>query len=200
MKLPFVYLDAVWHLGDPALLGERPVARAGRKNWDYEFGLFSVSLSPEDWREGWAGAGGATYELTAPNRKLCFVEADLVLQSLRDEIANAASRHQLTQSTTGNLIPTDSLYAGLQLVSGSQLDLVGRPFADQVLQAALAVLVANDPAIDGLWWSDLLGGAMRTQRGGIHQHQLAQLDVKFQALAPAAISPSANWLQSKLLE
>jgi hypothetical protein len=61
----------------------------------------------------------------------------------------------------GHLQPADKLYPCLRLTCGSTLPLAGRSFEDQALQAALAVLVSlagADAEIDGLWWSDMLGG------------------------------------------
>ena len=61
--------DAVWHIGRHETSG-RLVRRTVAKNWDFEFGLLSVSLQPKAWRPDWAGDDSVIYEITAPGRKL----------------------------------------------------------------------------------------------------------------------------------
>lgn len=200
MQLPFIELDAVWHMGDPTTIGSRPTKRQVTKNWDYEFGLFSVSLEPEVWRAGWAGPEGDTYELRAHDRKLRFVDADRALSQLRASIEAAALRRKFISSHLGDYLPTACLYSFLDLTPCSQLPLEGRPFEDQALQAALAGLAHVDQSIDGLWWSDTLGGAMRSERGGIYQDRLSEMNVTRGSIAPAAISPLATHSDSNILD
>jgi hypothetical protein len=128
--LPFVHLDAVWHIGDPKTLGDVPSRRVAPKNWDYEFGLFSVSLQPELWRAHGAGPGGVVYELRANDRSLKFVDADEALASLRGDIEAAALRWDIFDLSSGAGLPTARLYAGLELTEETQLDLAGRSFED----------------------------------------------------------------------
>lgn len=200
MKLPFIELDSVWHMGDPATLGSRPTTRVWRKSWDYEFGLFSVSLEPEVWRKGWAGPSGEAYEIRASERLLRFVDADLVLSALRMDIEAAALSLDLIERSSGAYLPTAGLYAALGLADGSQLALTGRSFEDQVLQASLGVLASADQSIDGLWWSDTLCGEMRSERGGIYQQRLSSMSVARGVTVPAFISPVASWSESDILD
>jgi hypothetical protein len=87
MDLPFIEHDAIWHIGELTL---PPEARVAPKNWDYEFGLLSVSLDPEAWRSGWAGAAAEVFELRAPDRPLKFLDADLTLLHCRADLVSAA--------------------------------------------------------------------------------------------------------------
>jgi hypothetical protein len=179
IDLPFVYPQSVCHIGDPQFLQPRPTERFHTKGWDYEFGLFSVSLDPEAWRLNWAGPGGVICELTVPDRPFRLLDADLALVQHRGAIEQAALRANLIDRPDGALVATSRLYAALRLTEPSQLPLGNRPFADQALQASLAVLAAADPGIDGLWWSDMLDGEMRTVRGGLYQHRLDTFSCAF---------------------
>jgi len=199
MLLPFIELDAVWHMGDPAIIGPRPSERPFTKNWDYEFGLFSVSLDPEAWREGWAGEQGETYELRARDRLLRFVDADLVLSQRRGALEAAALAQGFLSGPPSDHLPTAALYAFLNVTPGSQLQLAGRSFEDQALQAALGGLGDADQSIDGLWWSDTLCDAMRTERGGIYQHRLDDMIVTRGGVAPPPVRPVVTWEESGIL-
>jgi hypothetical protein len=198
--LPFIYLDAAYHIGAPLPAGEDFVPR-GEKSWDFEFGMLSVSLEPEAWRHGWAGNNGVIYEIST-DRKLCFIDADLALTHARTELKRAALAEGLVTSTAGGLNPSDLLYACLRLTPKSTLYLTGRSFEDQALQAALAVMISfaeADDEVDGLWWSDMLGGEMRTERGGIFQHLLSNYCINVVS-APAVItSPVPVWQPTSII-
>ena len=199
IDLPFVHLDAVYHLGAPLPIGAEFAAR-GEKSWDFEFGLLSVSLDPEAWRHGWAGPSGVIYEITA-ERQLCLIDADLTLTNARTELERAALAEQLMTPIGDKLVPTDKLYACLRLTRGSRLTLTGRSFEDQALQAALAVLISladADAEIDGLWWSDMLDGGMRTERGGIFQHLLARHRVRVVGTPAPTASPVPVWQRTAI--
>lgn len=200
MLLPFIELDAVWHMGDPAFIGSRPTERPFPKNWDYEFGLFSVSLDPEAWRQGWAGEQGVAYQLRARDRPLRFVDADLALSQRRGALEAAALAQGFVSGSPDGHLPTVALYDFLSVTSGSQLALTGRSFEDQALQAALAGLADADKSIDGLWWSNTLGGAMRSERGGIYQHRLDDMIVTQGGTAPPPVSPAVTWTESDILD
>ena len=196
--LPYVFLDAVWHIGSPTLPGATLQPRA-IKNWDFEFGLLSVSLDPEAWRAGWAGSNGTIFELSATNKKLQFLDADETLASFRPAIVQAGLAGGFIQCPANGIEATDLLYLALNLVSGSQLPLKNRSFEDQLLQAVLAVLASQDPSIDGLWWSDLSAGEIRTARGGIFQHLLPKRNVKVVSNVVVGTAPLPTFMQSDIL-
>jgi hypothetical protein len=97
------------------------------------------------------------------------------------------------------MTPTSTVYEQLLLVEPSRLELAGRSFEDQALQAALAVLALRDEHLDGLWWSDTLAGAMRTGRGGLFQHRLCALEVTKAAASPAGTLGQVQWQPSAIL-
>lgn len=175
--------DAVWHIGRHETAG-RIFRRAVAKNWDFEFGLLSVSLQPEAWRSGWAGDDGVIYEITAPGRRLCLIDADDALTRHADEIESAAIKAGILTCGTDGIEARAGLYHGLGLALETQLHLETRTFEDQLRQAALAILVSGDTSLDGLWWPDLLNGSMRTARGGLYQHRLDRLDMAIVTSAP----------------
>jgi hypothetical protein len=198
--LPLIYLDAVYHLGAPLQVGGNFRPR-GEKLWDFEFGMLSVSLDPEAWRHNWAGPGGVIYEVTT-DRQLCLIDADLTLTHARAELERAALAEELVTPNGGQFQPTDKLYACLRLICGSTLPLTGRSFEDQALQAALAVLISlagADADIDGLWWSDMLGGEMRTERGGIFQHLLHRYQVRVVGAPAPTASPVPVWQPAAII-
>ena len=198
MNLPFIFLDVTWHIGRWSPDGR--LHKRFTKNWDYEFGLLSVSLDPEAWRSGWAGEEGVIYEVAASGRQLCFLDADKTLTYHRNAIEAAAIHAQLIRRDASGIHAAEQLYLALDLAPNSQLHLEGRTFDDQLLQAALAVLASGDGMIDGLWWPDTLNGAMRTQRGGIYQHRLAGLATAIARSASLAPNLSAKELPCAILK
>lgn len=141
------------------------------------------------------------YEVTT-DRQLCFVDADLTLTHARAELERAALAEKLVTPNGGQFQPTDKLYACLRLTCGSMLLLTGRSFEDQALQAALAVLISlagADADIDGLWWSDMLRGGMRTERGGIFQHLLPRYHVRVVGAPAPTASPVPVWQPTAII-
>lgn len=198
MNLRFIFLDVTWHLGKPSPDGR--VHSRSEKNWDFELGLLSVSLDPEAWREGWAGDEGVIYQIAASGRQLRFLDADNCLANHRQAIEAAAIQRQLISRDEFGSHATSTLYQALNLTSGSQLQLRSRPFDDQVLQAALAVLASQDITIDGLWWPDKLDGEIRAERGGIYQHRLAGFAMTIVPSASLAPNLSARELPCAVLQ
>jgi hypothetical protein len=199
MNLPTIALPAVWHIGSPSPSTSTLLPRASVPNWAFEFGMLSVSLDPEAWRSGWAGPSGKIFELCANGRMLRLLDADLTLASYRSDIETAGRREGYIRHGGTGIHATSLLYSCLRLTPNSQLYLKNRPFEDQVLQASLAILASKDPMIDGLWWSDLLGGEMRTERGGIFQHLLSQLNIKVVPNVTIIAAPAAAWNPSNIL-
>ena len=198
MDLPFIFIEATWHIGQPSPDGR--LHKRFEKGWDFEFGLLSVSLDPEAWRSGWAEADGVIYEITASGRPLCFLDADNSLVNHRNKIEAAAVQAHLLRRDESGINATGQLYLALDLTPDTQLHLQTRPFEDQLLQAALAVLASKDEMIDGLWWPDTLNGEMRTERGGIYQHRLAELAIAAVPSVCLAPNPCALELPSAILD
>jgi hypothetical protein len=190
MKLPCIFIDAAWHIGQRSPDGR--LNKRITKNWDYEFGLLSVSLQPEAWRCGWAGKEAVIYEVTASGRQLCFLDADNSLANHRAAIMDAAIQQDLIRCDSCGIHGTERLYCSLDLTANSELELEGRHFGDQLLQAALAVLASGDKQIDGLWWPDTLNGRFRTERGGVYQHLLCKLAIEIVPCASRSPKLSAR--------
>lgn len=170
--LPFIEISHVYHMGN--LLGDnvRFEPRDYDSLWHYEFGLFSVSLEPESWRNQVAGLDAEIFEISVADRDLRFLDADSILTSNREEIKAKGIELKLIEIKDDQIKPTERLYSALQLNYPSFTPLTKRSDEDQYLQASLAIMASQDDNIDGLWWTDTLSGSMRTERGGIFQHKL----------------------------
>ena len=199
MDLPFVYLPEVYHAGALVISNQCIQRRLYIQNSDFEFGLLSVSLDPAVWAASWAAQNATTYELTSPERSLRLLDADLTLKQFAPDIKRCAIRDKLLVVNSNSLQGTQLVYNALELTPSYVLSGAGRTTDDWTLQTCLAVLTFKDSSIDGLWWSDTLNGAMRSERGGIHQHLLSRITAHSVTLPVSAQAPPPIWEQSQIL-
>ena len=167
MLIDFVYSTVVYHIGTLVLSGGTIQPKTMPPTWHYEYGLFSVSLNPEAWRV-LCGASGIIYELSVSDRKFRFVDADKTLEKYADRIKVLALQLGIITEDGENIKGTSLLHLALGIDYPSFMPLPGRTNNEQFLQASLAVLASGDASIDGIWMSDVLGGGMNSERGGIY--------------------------------
>ncbi|MEO5376036.1 MAG: hypothetical protein H7840_17575 [Alphaproteobacteria bacterium] len=200
IDLPFVYLDQVYHIGKLTINSGMVEPRDIEKNWDFEFGLLSVSLEPEKWRQNWAGPDAQIFELRPPCGPFRFIDADQALIQQADEIRRCAINRCLLATNGNILLGTKLLYDKLNLNYPSIINLEKRSNDEQLIQASLAVLARSDQTIHGLWWSDLLSGTMRSARGGIYQSLLSTMNVNMVQQPVMIVSNSAVAESSTILD
>lgn len=200
MLLPFRYLPAVYHAGDLSFWDGQIEPRVAPKNWDFECGLLSVSLHPQIWIAGWAGQGATIYDIRRPEGDIRLIDVDMVMGSHRDAVQEAALRENLLTLANATLEATEELYERLNLAFPSLSPSSQRSREDLLLETALAALALRDKSLDGLWWSDEQGGAMRSARGGLFQDRLARFATTVVSPPLAILAPSPLKEESSIIE
>lgn len=185
MSLPFIILDSCYHVGSLTVTNNGIVQRS-TKNWDFELGLLSVSLDPQSWIAKASYPNPTTYQITSPVKLL---DADCVLFSKRANI-EAQARSMGLISPSFPIRACDLLYRSLDLTNGSITGGGTYSQEDWVLLSCLAVIAAEDPSIDGHWFSSLQHGAFPSERGGIYQHRLSTIGATTVAPCAAKLAPS----------
>jgi hypothetical protein len=199
MDLPFVFIPAVYHIGDLIVVNQEIMRREGRKRWDFEFGLLSVSLDPSAWKN-WAGSVAVTHEIKLLSKAdLKMLDVDLALKSFAADIERCASRDNLLVRTDTGLQGTRWLYSLLSLEYLSLLPHSHRGPDDWILQTCLTVLAAKDSELHGIWFSDTLSKSMLTERGGIFQHMLPTIIADVAVLPTGVAAPAPLWKASNIL-
>ncbi|WP_207094264.1 hypothetical protein [Novosphingobium sp. PY1] len=140
---------------------------------DFELGLLSVSQEPETWRHGWAGDGGAIFELRASSGDLQFLDIDGLTQEDPKALEVEVRARGLLEGTD-EWKCTSAAYGILEIIDGSMVHCGARTACDIAFEVAIVAALAEQISLHGIWWTDVWAG-MRSARGGIFQDRLSTL-------------------------